>query len=130
MIAVLELGERKNYQILWYLDEGWSKQRVITVWNYIPREFTRYNFTVIIPENLDANEKQTSLKIELKDEHDLIVWDITNLWRVLDIDGRTLFIENEVNPDITKVYLLWNDSPTLFIYKNKVLEDSVIIEKK
>jgi hypothetical protein len=115
---------------LWYLDEVWSKQRVITVWNYIPREFIRYDFIVIIPENINSDAKQTSIQIELKDEHDLIVWDLTNLWRVLDIEWKTLFIENAVNPDITKVYLLWNDSPTLFIHKGKVLEDSIIIEKK
>jgi hypothetical protein len=35
-----------------------------------------------------------------------------------------------VNPDISKVYLLWNDSPTLFINKNTAFESWEIVIKK
>ena len=130
LVGILNLGEIKKYQILWYLHEIWRKQRVITQWNYIPREFERYDFKIIIPEENNESKKQTSIQIELEKPHHLRIWDITNLWRILDIIDKKLFIENAVNPDISKVYLLWNDSPTLFIYKNKVLEEWEIITKK
>lgn len=129
-IALLNKPELQQFQILGFLDEVGSKQRVITKWNYIPRKFVRYDFDIVVPDNNIEENKQTSIQIKIKGEHHLKVWDVTNLWRILDINNEVIFIENAVNPDISKVYLLWNDSPTLFINKNSAFEPWEIIIKK
>lgn len=129
-IAILNLPETKNYQILGFLDEVWSKQKVITKWNYVPREFIRYDFEIVLPEDSWDDKDQSSIQIKINSDHHLKIWDVTNLGRILDIVDGVIFIENAVNPDISKIYLLWNDSPTLFINKNSAFEADEIITKK
>lgn len=129
-IALLLSWEKLQYQVLGLLEESWSQLKAIIQWNYISREFIRYDFDIIIPDWDIISEELTTLQIQVLWKHDLRVWDMTNLWRILDIADEILFIENDIHPDISKIYLLWNDSSTLFIENNKILENGQLINKK
>jgi hypothetical protein len=134
-IAVYKEWNRKQYQLLTFLEEGNKKSKVLVKWNYFPRILKRYEFIHIKNTGKEEVEKNTeeeivnTLQIEIEEWHDLVRWDNTNLWIILNVNDNIVTLEKDIKPGVSKIYMLWNDSTTLFVKNKKVLENWQIIEK-
>lgn len=133
-IAVYQDWNRKQYQLLTFLEEGSKKSKVLVKWNYFPRILKRYEFTQIkniSEENIKKDleeEIENKIQIEIEGGHDLVTWDRTNLGVISNVNDDLITLEKEIKPGISKIYMLWNDSATLFVKNKKVLENGQIIE--
>jgi hypothetical protein len=133
-IAVYKEWNRKQYQLLTFLEEGNKNSKVLVKWNYFPRILKRYEFIKIkntSEEDIEKNwneERENKIQIEVVGEHDLVTWDRTNLWVISEVDNNIITLEKEIKSGVSKIYMLWNDSATLFVKNKKVLENGQIIE--
>lgn len=117
------------FQVASFVQQAPGYAQVYVVWNYEPRELVRYNFKEFIPINTQEIElSEWQFFIEIQQDHDLKIGDNTNLGTILDVTDQYLLLQGENIPGSSKVFLLGDDSPTLFHdKKNNSLKDNQII---
>lgn len=126
-IAVYQEWGRNQYQLLTLLEEGNKQSKVFVKWNYFPRTLKRYDFKKV--ENIQSEwdketldqEKENKIQIEVVWIHDFISWDNTNLWIISEVWWNVLTFEKEIKIGVSKIYILGNDSATLFVKNKKIL---------
>ncbi len=141
-VSIVKNEKQTVIQVASFLEEKPGYKKLFITGNYSPRKIVRYNFSEYWEENLsedqENNEEEnqensqnenTKSKISIVWFPHFKVWDMTNIWKITKVKDDFIWIDSQIPNGATKIFLLWDDSPTLFHdEKNNVLENSEVFK--
>lgn len=128
--AYLYVDELPSYQVWAFIPQSWWTHKFIAKWTYAPRTIVRYDFEKVedFENTPEENATETQSLIRIENGHHFRVGDITNIWKITEIHDGKIWLDSEIWAGKTKILLFGNDSPTLFFYNGKGLENNQVIE--
>lgn len=141
-VSIVKNEKETVIQVASFLEEKPGYKKLFITGNYSPRKIVRYNFSEYWEENLsedqENNEEEnqensqnenTKSKISIVWFPHFKVWDMTNIWKITEVKDYFIWIDSQIPNGATKIFLLWDDSPTLFHdEKNNVLENNQVFK--
>ncbi len=141
-VSIVKNEKQTVIQVASFLEEKPGYKKLFITGNYSPRKIVRYNFSEYSEEDLsedqENNEEEnqentqnenTKSKISIVWFPHFKVWDMTNIWKITEVKDDFIWIDSQIPNGATKIFLLWDDSPTLFHdEKNNVLENSEVFK--
>ncbi|MCP4522752.1 MAG: hypothetical protein GY828_00875, partial [Candidatus Gracilibacteria bacterium] len=106
-IAVYMQGAKAYYQILGFTTDGHGNKMPLINGNYYAQEVERFDFTTI-------SSSEDESVIEVSGYTNFAEGDVTNLGEITKITGDKITLSGNLEGGITKIYLLGNDSASLF----------------
>ncbi len=144
-VAYVKNNYQTVLQLATFLEEKPGYKKIFINGNYSPRKIVRYNFSEYWEEDFSENQENkenkdeeyqkniqnenTKSKISIVWFPHFAVWDMTNIWKVTQVNDDFIWIDSQIPNGATKIFLLWDDSLTLFHdEKNNVLENNEIFQ--
>ena len=137
-VSIVKNEKQTVIQVASYLEEKPGYKKLFITGNYSPRKIVRYNFSEYIEENKKNKDEEnteftqnenTKSKISIVWFPHFKVGDMTNIWKITEVKDDFIWIDSQIPNGASKIFLLWDDSPTLFHdEENNVLENNEVFK--